>query len=124
MGAIKAPDNMKKVPPNQSKVPQVKVDLDWVYGIRGSKCRNGLAYLEDGRLCYFNAGVGIVYDPKEKTQEHFIKHTDDINCIAFHPDGRTVATGETGKAPLVHKWDAMAASSLMGYKRQGISRSV
>jgi len=66
MGAIKAPDNMKKVPPNQSKVPQVKVDLDWVYGIRGSKCRNGLSYLEDGRLCYFNAGVGIVYDPKEK----------------------------------------------------------
>jgi len=95
----------------------VKVDLDWVYGYRGSMSRNGLAYLDNGSLCYYNAGVGIVYNPTERTQEHFIMHTDDITCIAYHPDGKTIATGETGKFPVVNKWDAIATSSMKKYKK-------
>ena len=104
--SIKAPDNMKKIPMSLSKKPTVKINLEWVYGIRASKCRNGLSYLANGSLAYFNAGVGIVYDPEQQTQTHFVKHKDDINCIAFHPEGRLIATAETGKIPKTHLWDA------------------
>ena len=33
-------------------------------------------------------------------------HSDDVTCIAVHPDGRTVATGQSGKHPFLCVWDA------------------
>lgn len=68
IGAIKAPDNMQKPARNQMKPPPIKLDLEWVHGFRGQKSRNSLSYLSDGTLAYFNAGVGIVYDPRTREQ--------------------------------------------------------
>lgn len=32
-------------------------------------------------------------------------HSDDILCLAVHPNGRLVATGEVGRKPKIVVWD-------------------
>ena len=36
----------------------------------------------------------ITYNVEENIQRHYLGHTDDIKCIAIHPDLVTVATGQ------------------------------
>ncbi|RXG70158.1 Echinoderm microtubule-associated protein-like 2 [Armadillidium vulgare] len=50
--------------------------------------------LASGEVVYFAASVAVIYNPESNTQRHFTHHTDDIKCIAVHPDGKTVATGQ------------------------------
>ncbi|KAB7506208.1 echinoderm microtubule-associated protein [Armadillidium nasatum] len=81
-------------PSAKSKPPKGHLQLEWVYGYRGRDCRNNLYGLASGEVVYFAASVAIIYNPESNTQRHFTHHTDDIKCIAVHPDGKTVATGQ------------------------------
>lgn len=75
-------------PPDQS------LQLQWVYGYRGRDARNNLFTLGSGEVVYFTAGVAVVMDVEGRTQKHYTQHSDDIKCLAVHPDGETVATGQ------------------------------
>jgi len=79
-----------------------------VHGYRGYKCRNNVRFLKNGSVAYHAAGLGIVYDPAARTQHHFDKHTDDVTCMAYSPDRRTVATGEVGRKPKIFIWDGIS----------------
>lgn len=57
-------------------------------------------------MLYHTAGVGIVLNTENNTQKHFLGHIDDILCMAMHPNGRIVATGEIGPKPKICVWDS------------------
>ncbi len=39
-------------------------------------------------------------------QRFYVGHTDDILCLSIHPHKDFIATGEVGKQPAIHVWDA------------------
>lgn len=77
----------------QQKAPEQKLQLEYVYGYRGRDCRSNLYYL-NGEIIYFCAGVVVLHNPEEQTQRHYLGHTDDVKCLAIHPDKVRVATGQ------------------------------
>ncbi|CAH8432702.1 unnamed protein product [Schistosoma turkestanicum] len=77
------------------KAPNTTLKLEWIYGYRGRDCRNNLHYLPTGELIYFVAAVVVLYNIEEQCQRHYLEHTDDVKCIAIHPDRITVATGQS-----------------------------
>jgi lipoxygenase homology domain-containing protein 1 len=48
-----------------------------------------------------------VYDKKFNTQTFFRGHSDDIHCLAIHPDPtlKFVATGQLGENPRICVWN-------------------
>ncbi|XP_073668342.1 echinoderm microtubule-associated protein-like 1 isoform X4 [Paramisgurnus dabryanus] len=101
-------------------LPPKKLKLDWVYGYRGRDCRSNLYLLPTGETVYFIASVVVLYNVDEQLQRHYTAHTDDIKCLAVHPDKITIATGQVagtsmdGKqlAPHVRVWDSVSLNTL------------
>ena len=90
---------------------------------RGHDSRDNLFYTASGEVVYSSAGVGIVYNRKTHTQRFFLDHTDDIICVALHPDGTVAATGEIGKRCLVCVWDIenlKCHAKLEGFHTRGV----
>ena len=104
-GQMKPPSNFKRAGKGANLAPNIELELEWVHGYKGDCAKNNLRFLDDGQLAYYIAAVGVVYNPDTHTQKHFQMHTDDITCMDFHPDNRTVATGENGKRPKAYIWD-------------------
>ena len=52
-------------------------------------------------------------------------HTDDVKCLAIHPDGRLVATGQIGPKPTIFLWDSQTMQEiacLHGTLTKGVQR--
>ncbi|XP_071392079.1 echinoderm microtubule-associated protein-like 1, partial [Centroberyx affinis] len=103
----------------RADLPSNKLKLDWVYGYRGRDCRSNLYLLPTGETVYFIASVVVLYNVDEQLQRHYTGHTDDIKCLAVHPDKITIATGQVagtssdGKlAPHVRVWDSVSLNTL------------
>ncbi|XP_053133647.1 echinoderm microtubule-associated protein-like 3 isoform X2 [Hemicordylus capensis] len=102
------------------ELPAEKLQLDWVYGYRGRDCRSNLYVLLSGELVYFIACVVVLYHVQQRTQRHYLRHTDCVRCLAVHPDGVRVASGQMagvdkdGKPlqPFVHIWDSSTLLTL------------
>ena len=46
-------------------------------------------------LLYFQAALGVIYNPATRTQRFYQGHNDDIRCIALNPANPSiVATGQ------------------------------
>ncbi|XP_011505810.1 PREDICTED: echinoderm microtubule-associated protein-like 2 [Ceratosolen solmsi marchali] len=112
-GAIESYDPHKVNVP-----PQSKLKLDWVYGYRGRDCRNNLHLLPTGEVVYFVASVVVLYNTEEHCQRHYLGHTDDVKCIAIHPNKLVVATGQASGAERrdtmahVRIWNSVSLSTL------------
>ncbi|GFS03266.1 echinoderm microtubule-associated protein-like 1 [Elysia marginata] len=78
----------------QADPPSEKLQLEWVYGYRGRDCRSNLYHLPTGEIVYFTAGVVVLHNIQEQSQRHYTGHTDDIKCLAIHPDKLKIATGQ------------------------------
>ncbi|XP_053393881.1 echinoderm microtubule-associated protein-like 2 isoform X3 [Mercenaria mercenaria] len=106
--------------------PEHQLKLEWVYGYRGRDCRSNLYTVATGEVIYFSAAVVILHNFEEQTQRHYLEHTDDIKCIAIHPDQVKIATGQVaghekkdgklifpeGKKPHVRVWDSINLTTL------------
>ncbi|XP_046557934.1 echinoderm microtubule-associated protein-like 2 isoform X13 [Haliotis rubra] len=82
---------------NLSKIgetPSETLQVEWVYGYRGRDCRSNLYNLPTGELVYFIAAVVVLYNVEENMQRHYLGHSDDVKCIAIHPDKIRIATGQ------------------------------
>ncbi|KTF88448.1 hypothetical protein cypCar_00005501 [Cyprinus carpio] len=116
-------------------IEYVSLNQDWIshkqwdatcdtlqsYGYRGRDCRSNLYLLPTGETVYFIASVVVLYNVDEQLQRHYTGHTDDIKCLAVHPDKITIATGQVagtssdGKqqlAPHVRVWDSVSLNTL------------
>jgi len=90
-----APSSIIDYQPSKAEVPpQETLKLDWVYGYRGRDARCNLYLLPTGEMVYFIAAVVVLYNVDEQMQRHYLGHTDDIKCLAVHPDKITIATGQ------------------------------
>ncbi|KAJ7304187.1 hypothetical protein JRQ81_011719 [Phrynocephalus forsythii] len=104
----------------KAELPHKKLKLGWVYGYRGRDCRANLFLLPTGEIVYFVAAVAVLYNVEEQRQRHYLGHTDDIKCLAVHPDMVTIATGQVagtskdGKPlpPHVRVWDSVSLNTL------------
>uniref|UniRef100_A0A8C5A6E3 EMAP like 1 n=1 Tax=Gadus morhua TaxID=8049 RepID=A0A8C5A6E3_GADMO len=103
----------------KADLPGSKLKLDWVYGYRGRDCRSNLYLMPTGETVYFIASVVVLFNVDERLQRHYTGHTDDIKCLAVHPDKITIATGQVagtscdGKlAPHVRVWDSVSLNTL------------
>lgn len=115
------PSGIRSLEELPSGPPLETLSLDWVYGYRGRDSRSNLFVLRSGEVVYFIACVVVLYRPGGGPggpggggQRHYRGHTDCVRCLAVHPDGIRVASGQTagvdkdGKPlqPVVHIWDS------------------
>ncbi|KAI4793427.1 hypothetical protein KUCAC02_032725 [Chaenocephalus aceratus] len=64
------------------------------YGYRGRDCRANVFLLPTGEMVYFVASVVVLFNYDERTQRHYLGHTDCVKCLAIHPDKIRIATGQ------------------------------
>ncbi|KAM7409201.1 hypothetical protein PAMA_002749 [Pampus argenteus] len=110
-------DNYEDV---RSELPSERLKLEWVYGYRGRDCRANVYLLPTGEIVYFIASVVVLFNYEERTQRHYLGHTDCVKCLAIHPDKIRIATGQIagvdkdGRAlqPNVRVWDSVSLSTL------------
>ncbi|KAG8437917.1 hypothetical protein GDO86_008565 [Hymenochirus boettgeri] len=123
------PSNMQNQDDHKPELPTEKLQLEWVYGCRGRDSRCTLRMLQSGEVIYFTACVIVICDVTHGTQRHFLRHTDCVRCLAVHPDGVRVASGQTagvekdGK-PVVYIWDSSTLQTLhqigLGFFERGV----
>ncbi|XP_045445645.1 echinoderm microtubule-associated protein-like CG42247 [Melitaea cinxia] len=80
--------------PIDNTPPEKKMQLEWVYGYRGTDSRRNLWVLPTGELLYYVAAVAVMYDRDEESQRHYTGHTEDIQCMELHPSRELVASGQ------------------------------
>ncbi|KAF4016252.1 hypothetical protein G4228_007645, partial [Cervus hanglu yarkandensis] len=104
----------------RTELPPEKLKLEWVYGYRGKDCRANVYLLPTGEIVYFIASVVVLFNYEERTQRHYLGHTDCVKCLAIHPDKIRIATGQIAGVdkdgrplqPHVRVWDSVSLSTL------------
>ena len=74
--------------------PDGNLGLQWVFGYRGADRQGNLLVLQQGELVYFLGTVVVVYDQASERQRHYKGHTQDVACMALHPGGDLVVSGQ------------------------------
>ncbi|XP_055474938.1 echinoderm microtubule-associated protein-like 4 isoform X2 [Psammomys obesus] len=104
----------------KTELPPEKLRLEWAYGYRGKDCRANVYLLPTGEIVYFIASVVVLFNYEERTQRHYLGHTDCVKCLAIHPDKIRIATGQIAGVdkdgrplqPHVRVWDSVSLSTL------------
>ncbi|CAF1551647.1 unnamed protein product, partial [Didymodactylos carnosus] len=99
----------------RKKQPEEGLILDYVFGYRGYDCRDNVFCIKSGEIVYHVAALGIVLNSETQKQRYYSGHTDDILCLTACPNTSLVASGQIGRDPPVHVWDAesMATSAIL-----------
>lgn len=114
------PSDVDKYYEIKSELPPEKLKLEWVYGYRGKDCRANVYLLPTGEIVYFIASVVVLFNYEERTQRHYLGHTDCVKCLAVHPDKIRIATGQLAGVdkdgrplqPHVRVWDSVSLATL------------
>ncbi|XP_063365069.1 echinoderm microtubule-associated protein-like 2 [Cydia amplana] len=118
-------DPAKVAPP-----PQNKLKLEWIYGYRGKDCRSNLYLLPTGEIVYFVAAVVVLFNVEEQCQRHYTGHTDDVKCLAIHPNKLIVASGQCAghdrvdARPHVRVWNSVSLATLAVIGAGQMERSI
>ncbi|XP_045773907.1 echinoderm microtubule-associated protein-like 2 isoform X2 [Maniola jurtina] len=114
-----APSDLENLDPAKvAPPPQNKLKLEWVYGYRGKDCRSNLYLLPTGEIVYFVAAVVVLFNVEEQCQRHYTGHTDDVKCIAVHPNKLVIASGQCAghdrldARPHVRVWNSVSLATL------------
>ncbi|XP_010902353.2 echinoderm microtubule-associated protein-like 4 isoform X3 [Esox lucius] len=114
------PSDVENYEDVRSELPPERLKLEWVYGYRGRDCRANVYLLPTGESLYFIASVVVLFNYEERTQRHYLGHTDCVKCLAVHPDKIRIATGQIAGVdkdgrplqPHVRVWDSVSLSTL------------
>ncbi|XP_072031189.1 echinoderm microtubule-associated protein-like 6 isoform X3 [Amphiura filiformis] len=107
----------------RNQAPSEGIRLEFIHGYRGYDCRNNLFYTQSGEVVYHVAAVGVLYNRETHSQRFYLEHSDDILCLCIHPLKDIVATGQLGRDPAIHVWDAESCKSLAvlkGHHQRGV----
>nr|XP_033792272.1 echinoderm microtubule-associated protein-like 4 isoform X3 [Geotrypetes seraphini] len=114
------PSDVENYDDIRTELPPEKLKLEWVYGYRGRDCRANVYLLPTGEIVYFIASVVVLFNYEERTQRHYLGHTDCVKCLAVHPDKIRMATGQIAGVdkdgrplhPHVRVWDSVSLSTI------------
>uniref|UniRef100_A0A8D0GL56 Echinoderm microtubule-associated protein-like 4 n=1 Tax=Sphenodon punctatus TaxID=8508 RepID=A0A8D0GL56_SPHPU len=114
------PSNIENYDDIKTELPPEKLKLEWVYGYRGKDCRANVYLLPTGEIVYFIASVVVLFNYEERTQRHYLGHTDCVKCLAVHPDKIRIATGQLAGVdkdgrplqPHVRVWESVSLTTL------------
>uniref|UniRef100_A0A8C1RLI5 EMAP like 4 n=1 Tax=Cyprinus carpio TaxID=7962 RepID=A0A8C1RLI5_CYPCA len=114
------PSDVENYDDVRTELPPERLKLEWVYGYRGRDCRANVYLLPTGEIVYFIASVVVLFNYEERTQRHYLGHTDCVKCLAVHPDKIRIATGQIAGVdkdgrplqPHVRVWDSVSLSTL------------
>uniref|UniRef100_A0A7M4FB95 Echinoderm microtubule-associated protein-like 4 n=1 Tax=Crocodylus porosus TaxID=8502 RepID=A0A7M4FB95_CROPO len=114
------PSDVENYDDIRTELPPEKLKLEWVYGYRGRDCRANVYLLPTGEIVYFIASVVVLFNYEERTQRHYLGHTDCVRCLAVHPDKIRIATGQLAGVdkdgrplqPHVRVWDSVSLMTL------------
>jgi len=106
LGSIVPPTN---APTKSVTGPDVSLTLDYVHGYRSQDARCNVCYNHVGNVLYPTAALGIIYDKTYHGQRFFSGHRGDIVSLTIDKSGKFAASGEIGKRPTLHIWDATTA---------------
>jgi WD40 repeat protein/Ca2+-binding EF-hand superfamily protein len=101
--SVVAPVNL---PTQNTKVPDISIRLEAVYGYKSQDLRNCVRYNNQDGIVYPCATVGIVMSRATRAQRFFQMHTDSISAFAASRKGDKIATGQIGHASVVAVWDS------------------
>lgn len=100
------------------------------HGCSGPTARNSVVCLGSGEVAYPLACLVVVAKSADVPgssgpvmQRWYRGHTSEVSCLAGHPDGELLASGELGKRPAIHVWDSgklEAVAVLRGLHRRGL----
>jgi HELP motif len=72
--------------------PRAGLRLEFVYGCSTHESMaSNVAFNDDGKIVYFTAALGIVYDATAHMQAFFNGHCDNIKCLCMNPTRRSAA---------------------------------
>lgn len=69
----------------RTELPPEKLKLEWAYGYRGKDCRANVYLLPTGEIVYFIASVVVLFNYEERTQRHYLGHTDCVKWLVSTP---------------------------------------
>lgn len=112
--------------PGKIDEPESDLEIEHVYGYSGSHSLDALCCTATGKLIYPAASLCVIHDLVHSRQRFFGGHSDAVLCIAIHPEGQLVASGDVGKSSKVLVWDSEAPDvaaivSLWGFHQAGIA---
>ena len=102
--------------PGNEHQPTTSLDLEFVHGYSGklpyrtTSCTN-IFPLASGELVYPCSATVVIYDKIMHRQRFFFGHDDDVMCLAVHPSGTIVASGQVGRRPPICIWDCAKPQS-------------
>ena len=102
--------------------PEAEYEIEFVHGYKTSECNQNCRYTSDGKIVWMTAALGVILDPATGKQMYYGGkqvameskqdgdneefHRDDILSLDVSLDRKTVVTGQSGKSPSVHVWNA------------------
>lgn len=93
--------------------PDTNLAMHWIHGMH-TESRGSARYISlsptdtPSMIAYHSACVAIVYDIQKRTQRFYEGHVYQILSLTVHPNGHTVATGDSSS--IIHVWDAITMS--------------
>lgn len=114
----------RSVSPTRSKQRPIEaLNLKFAFGYHGYNACNNLFYTQSEEIVFHVAALGVVYSCHTNQQRFYKAHNDDILCLTIQDDKDLVATGQVGKQPETHVWDAISMKTvavLKGFHKRGI----
>jgi hypothetical protein len=101
------------------------LELQFVYGVRGTDCRRNAFFTASGEIAMHAASLVVLYEPRRHAQRFLRGHDGEVRCLALHPSGRMLASGQAaGGSREVCVWQLDASEPavvLTGQHPDGVS---
>ena len=91
-----------------------RLELQFVHGYRGVDCRHNLCLLPSGEVAFPAANLVVVFEARAHRQRFYAAHDAPVMCMALHPRGVLIASGQAGDASRASVENASGAGGVGG----------